>query len=217
MSVMQSIMETIAKVLPDQREGPAHCPPWRMSAGLLTALTVKPKSKARRASRAEFKFDNMAYAVPVYSTIAKGKIRKIDSGPAEEAPGVLAVITHAKYTPDESASDCGFPQYRQGLCVERSSDHAKRRSALGRRARGHSGRRNTGKSGACRVARLGGVRRRDAGGFVRRRESPKQWCRTTSWANRRKSRSAMPNKAFAEAEVSVGHVYRAPALQPQRD
>ena len=82
MSVMQSIMETIAKVLPDKEVGSAHCAITAMSASLWTASTVMPKCKARRASRAEFKVDNMAYAVPVYSTIAKGKIRKIHSGPA---------------------------------------------------------------------------------------------------------------------------------------
>ena len=65
-----------------------------MWANLLTASTVRPRCKARRASRAEFKVENLAYAVPVYSTIAKGTIRRIDSGPAEQAPGVLAVITH---------------------------------------------------------------------------------------------------------------------------
>ncbi len=54
------------------------------------------QAKVRGEARftAEFKIENMAYAVLVYSTIAKGKIRKINSGPAEEAPGVLAVITH---------------------------------------------------------------------------------------------------------------------------
>src|SRR6266852_4106878 len=43
---------------------------------------------------AEFKLDNLAYAALVHSTIAKGKIRKIDTAAAEQAPGVLAVITH---------------------------------------------------------------------------------------------------------------------------
>ncbi len=57
---------------------------------------VDAQAKVRGEARfsAEFKVENPAYAVPVYSTIAKGQIRRIDSGPAEEAPGVLAVITH---------------------------------------------------------------------------------------------------------------------------
>jgi xanthine dehydrogenase YagR molybdenum-binding subunit len=93
MSVMQSIMETIAQALPDKKEDPLISrsgyvgkPLDRVDAG------AKVQGEARFT--AEFKIENMAYAVPVYSTIAKGKIRKINSGLAEAASGVLAVITH---------------------------------------------------------------------------------------------------------------------------
>jgi len=43
---------------------------------------------------ADFGFENLAYAVLVQSTIAAGRIRRIDTAAAEAAPGVLAVITH---------------------------------------------------------------------------------------------------------------------------
>ncbi len=43
---------------------------------------------------AEYKVENVAYAALVYSTIAKGKITKIDATAAEKAIGVLAIITH---------------------------------------------------------------------------------------------------------------------------
>lgn len=43
---------------------------------------------------AEYKVENVAYAALVYSTIAKGKITKIDATAAEKATGVLAIITH---------------------------------------------------------------------------------------------------------------------------
>lgn len=43
---------------------------------------------------AEYKTAGVAYACLVGSTIAKGKIKKIDTKKAEWAPGVLAVITH---------------------------------------------------------------------------------------------------------------------------
>lgn len=43
---------------------------------------------------AEYQVDNMVYAVLVTSTIAKGKILKIDSSAAETSPGVLKVISH---------------------------------------------------------------------------------------------------------------------------
>ncbi|UYZ59824.1 xanthine dehydrogenase family protein molybdopterin-binding subunit [Hymenobacter latericus] len=43
---------------------------------------------------AEYELPNMAYAVLVGSTIAKGRLTSIDTKAAERAPGVLAVITH---------------------------------------------------------------------------------------------------------------------------
>ena len=42
----------------------------------------------------EFEMPNQARAVILDSTIAKGRIRRIDTKAAERAPGVLAVITH---------------------------------------------------------------------------------------------------------------------------
>jgi CO/xanthine dehydrogenase Mo-binding subunit len=39
-------------------------------------------------------FPDLAHAALVRSTVAAGRIRRIDTGPAEAAPGVLAVITH---------------------------------------------------------------------------------------------------------------------------
>ena len=43
---------------------------------------------------AEHKMQNMAYGFLVGSTIAKGRIKSMDTKSAERAPGVLAVITH---------------------------------------------------------------------------------------------------------------------------
>ncbi len=43
---------------------------------------------------AEFPQENLAYAVGIPSTIAKGKIKSIDPSAAESLPGVLSVITH---------------------------------------------------------------------------------------------------------------------------
>jgi xanthine dehydrogenase YagR molybdenum-binding subunit len=43
---------------------------------------------------AEYNFDNIAYGVMVGSTIANGSIISMDTKNAENAPGVLAVITH---------------------------------------------------------------------------------------------------------------------------
>lgn len=43
---------------------------------------------------AEFPLDNIAHAVIIQSAIAKGRIQNIDVSAAENAPGVLTVITH---------------------------------------------------------------------------------------------------------------------------
>ena len=43
---------------------------------------------------AEFRFDNMAYAALVYSTVPKGRIATLDTATADSAPGVVLVLTH---------------------------------------------------------------------------------------------------------------------------
>jgi len=57
---------------------------------------VDGRLKVTGAARysAEYKLPDVAYAVLVGSTIAKGTIKNIDSKAAERAPGVLAVISH---------------------------------------------------------------------------------------------------------------------------
>jgi xanthine dehydrogenase YagR molybdenum-binding subunit len=43
---------------------------------------------------AEWKFPKMAYGYLVHSTIAKGKIKAIDTSEADKLPGVVKVLTH---------------------------------------------------------------------------------------------------------------------------
>ena len=93
MSVVDSIMGTIAKALPDKKVDPlTHHQDYVGQP--LDRVDGQAKVQGEARFTAEFKVENLAYAVPVYSTIAKGTIRRIDSGLAEQAPGVLAVITH---------------------------------------------------------------------------------------------------------------------------
>lgn len=93
MSIVQKIVETIAKILPDKETDPliAHHGYVGKSRERVDGH-AKVRGEARFA--AEFKVHNMVYAALVYSTIAKGRINKIDSDPAKQVPGVLAVITH---------------------------------------------------------------------------------------------------------------------------
>ncbi len=53
---------------------------------------LKVTGAARYA--AEFPLPNLAHAVAIQSTIARGRIESIDTSAAEKSPGVLAVITH---------------------------------------------------------------------------------------------------------------------------
>jgi len=43
---------------------------------------------------AEFPMDGMVYATVAYSTVAKGRIKELDTAAAEAAPGVVVVMTH---------------------------------------------------------------------------------------------------------------------------
>src|SRR5687768_11575325 len=54
----------------------------------------KAKVTGSAAYAADHKMQNMAYGFLVGSTIAKGRIKSMDTKAAERAPGVLAVITH---------------------------------------------------------------------------------------------------------------------------
>jgi len=54
--------------------------------------SVKVKGEARYT--AEIPLQDMAHAVLMGSTIAKGRVKSIDAGATKAAPGVLAVITH---------------------------------------------------------------------------------------------------------------------------
>ena len=93
MNVVQTIMETIAKALPDQEaDAPIDHIPYVGQA--LERVDAHAKVVGEARFTAEFKLDNLTYAALVNSTIAKGKIRRIDTEAAEQAPGVLAVITY---------------------------------------------------------------------------------------------------------------------------
>ena len=41
---------------------------------------------------ADFHFPGMVYAIPVCSTVAKGKITRLDASDAEKMPGVVAIL-----------------------------------------------------------------------------------------------------------------------------
>jgi xanthine dehydrogenase YagR molybdenum-binding subunit len=121
MSVMQKVMETVVKILPDAATDP-----------LIEAngIVGKPLSrvdgplKVSGAARftAEVVFDNLAYAALTLSTLAKGRITRIDSREAERVAGFIAVMTYqnapemsapaAMFTDPSSAATSNLPVFQ---------------------------------------------------------------------------------------------------------
>src|SRR5688500_9266599 len=64
------------------------------TADPINRVDGKAKVTGSAAYAADYKMQNMAYGFLVGSTVAKGRIKSIDTKTAERAPGVLAVITH---------------------------------------------------------------------------------------------------------------------------
>ncbi len=87
-------METVVRFVPDKEVDPLIRHKHGYVGKPFSRVDGQLKVKGEATFSAEFKFDNLAYAALVYSTIAKGKITKLDRSEAEKAIGVIAVITH---------------------------------------------------------------------------------------------------------------------------
>jgi xanthine dehydrogenase YagR molybdenum-binding subunit len=93
MSVIETVMETVARFMPDKE----HDPLLERDGFLGKPLQrVDGELKVRGQARftAEFDFANLAHAALVYSSIAKGRIERIDTEKAKALPGVLEVLTY---------------------------------------------------------------------------------------------------------------------------
>jgi xanthine dehydrogenase YagR molybdenum-binding subunit len=93
MSAIESLIETIARFMPDKKHDPLLDRDGFLGKPL---YRVDGEAKVRGEARftAEFDFPNLVYAVLVCSTIAKGKISRIDTERAKQEPGVLEVLTY---------------------------------------------------------------------------------------------------------------------------
>ena len=80
---------------------------------------VDGKQKVTGAAKysAEYNTTNLVHAVLVESTIAKGRIKNIDTKQAEKAPGVLAVLWHAN-APKVPGYDAGGNPAKPPTCGE---------------------------------------------------------------------------------------------------
>ena len=93
MSLVQEVVQKVVKLMPDKpvdpligREGAIGQP--------LSRLDGPVKVAGRARFTAEVALDRMVYAALVCSTVAKGRIDRLDAGEAERSPGVVAVMTY---------------------------------------------------------------------------------------------------------------------------
>jgi len=93
MSVLQKIAETVAQFLPNKEPDPLiHKHGYVGKPFSRVDGQLKVKGEARFT--AEFKIENLAYAALVCSSIAKGRVVRVDASEAEQVPGFITVITH---------------------------------------------------------------------------------------------------------------------------
>lgn len=93
MSIISKIMETVIKATPDKK--PDRLIQQTNYIGRpMNRVDGELKVKGEARFSAEYKIDNIAYAALAYSSIAKGLIKNLDISAAQNAEGVIAVITH---------------------------------------------------------------------------------------------------------------------------
>ena len=97
--VMQGVIAKAAALAPDSwMPGGEPDPLIRRQHGHIgqpvSRLDGPLKVSGRAPFAAEFPLDGMVYAAVAYSTVAKGRIARLDTGTAEAAPGVVLVMTH---------------------------------------------------------------------------------------------------------------------------
>ena len=93
MSVMKSLLETVVQFMPDKERDSLLDHPGFLGRSL-HRVDGPLKVTGHAPFTAEFEVADVAHAVLVHSTIAKGKVSKIDTERAKRAGGVLEIFTH---------------------------------------------------------------------------------------------------------------------------
>lgn len=93
MSVMQKVLETVSRFVPDRDpDRLLHASGYIGAACSRVDGQVKVTGEAQFS--AEFALEKLAYGALVCSTIANGKVTRIDDSAARAAPGVVTVMTY---------------------------------------------------------------------------------------------------------------------------
>ncbi|CAN5178462.1 xanthine dehydrogenase family protein molybdopterin-binding subunit [soil metagenome] len=93
-AIIQKVLETVVKHTPDKPADPLIGVHGAVGSAL-SRVDGPLKVSGTARFTAEVPFENIAHAALVCSTIAKGRIVGIDKTAAEQAPGVILVMTHA--------------------------------------------------------------------------------------------------------------------------
>lgn len=93
MSIILNVMKAASRFWPDALPDPL-LNSNRTVGKPLSRVDGPLKVMGKARFSAEVPFDNLAYAALVHSTIARGRIRSIDTAAAKAAPGVLLVMTY---------------------------------------------------------------------------------------------------------------------------
>lgn len=116
MSLINIVMETVARYRPDNQPDPLIDKHGSIGKPLARVDGhLKVKGEAHFTS--EFNLAGMAYAVLVHSTIAKGTVTKIDKTRAEAEAGVLAILTHENMLNLKSPPIADFNNIGKGFAL----------------------------------------------------------------------------------------------------
>ncbi|RZL15567.1 MAG: xanthine dehydrogenase family protein molybdopterin-binding subunit, partial [Hymenobacter sp.] len=94
MSLKTKLLETIVQVMPDRQPDKLIQQQNTYIGQPISRVDGPLKVTGGAIFSAEYQLDNICFAALAYSTIAKGKITRLDTSRALAAAGVLAVITH---------------------------------------------------------------------------------------------------------------------------
>lgn len=93
MSILSKLTEAVVQFVPD-RDRDQLSDADQIIGKPIDRIDGREKVTGSAQFSAEYPLENLAYATLVYSTIAKGSIKSIDTSEAETAGGVISVITH---------------------------------------------------------------------------------------------------------------------------
>ena len=94
MSLMQKVLEHVARVMPARAPDPLLDKVGGYLGQPMRRVDGPAKVTGQARFTADIALDDLVHAVLVHGTIPKGRILRIDASAAERAPGFVAVVTH---------------------------------------------------------------------------------------------------------------------------